>query len=203
MKVILRCLLLFAAFGNANAAILTYYGTGEITGISHANVPVDILQRLSFSLNFNDSSIDISTDVGRGEFSTSSQFTASVGGINFHNDGMATITTNDSEAAGSIGRSWLYGTDIITDGNQTGWFQIFLTAGPNEVGLGIVPLNINQYSLAYFFTAFGNESDWVNSRTNFYGTLSNLNQVPLPTPIALIGLGLVGLGVSRLRTLRS
>lgn len=112
---------------------------------------------------------------------------------------MATIITNDSEAAGSTGRSWVYGTDIVTDGNQTGWFQIALMAGPNEVGLSIVPLNFIQYSLPYFFTAFGNEPDWDNTRTNFYGTLSSFNQVPEPTPIALIGLGLVGLGVSRLR----
>jgi hypothetical protein len=199
MKKILGWLLLFVALGNANAAILTYNGTGEITGISSAVVPVDIQQSLSFSLSLDDSSINISTDVGRGEFSTSSQFTASVGGINFHNDGMATIITNDSEVAAGIGRSWVYGTDIVTDGNQTGWFQIALIAGPNEVGLSIVPLNVIQYSLPYFFTAFGNESDWVNTKTNFYGALSSLNQVPEPTPLALIGLGLVGLGVRRIR----
>lgn len=174
---------------SANASIIRYEGTGSIIDVSIERVPVDQTQGLGFSFSIDDTALDISTDTGRGEYLTGI-FQATVGGIDFYSTGTGTVTTNDIRITDD--QSWLLSTNVLTGSGLTGWFQIFFDGGPKEEGIGVLPLDISEYSIRYFATAFGTGAE----RTNFYGLVSDMRAVAVPEPntVILMFLGLAGLG---------
>ncbi|WP_154724878.1 hypothetical protein, partial [Candidatus Contendibacter odensensis] len=172
---------------SGSASIIQYEGTGTISDVSIEGVPVDRSQDLLFSFAVDDSAIDISTDTGRGEYLTGF-LEATVGGITFLSTGRGSVTTNDIRITDD--QSWLLTTNVLTDSGLPGWFQIFFDGGPKKKGLDILPLDISEYSIRYFATAFGTGSE----RTNFYGVVSSTEKfaVPEPNTAILIFLGLAG-----------
>lgn len=171
----------------SNASILHYEGTGMIVDVSIEGVPVDRTRDLSFRFLIDDLAHNVSTDAGRGEYKTGNLF-ASVGGIDFNSTGVGTVITNDIRITDD--QSWLLTTNIVTGSGLTGWFQIFFDGGPKEEGISVLPLDISEYSIRYFATAFGTESE----RTNFYGNISDMNAVTVPEPATAM-LMFIGLAV--------